>query len=158
MLSYDTAGLLAQASDTLKLNLRNYLNDLRLISDAVDIVDSPIVNYSVKVSIIVAPNFISLEVLQNVASAIRDELDTSNFQIDQPIVIADVTSAIINVPGVLSLVTLEFSNKSGNIDGVVYSNYSYDIETSTNRGVILAPQGGIFEVKYPNTDIVVVSV
>ena len=158
VLSYDTAGLLAQASDTLKLNLRNYLNDLRLISDAVDIVDSPIVNYSVKVSIIVAPNFISLEVLQNVASAIRDELDTSNFQIDQPIVIADVTSAIINVPGVLSLVTLEFSNKSGNIDGVVYSNYSYDIETSTNRGVILAPQGGIFEVKYPNTDIVVVSV
>lgn len=158
VLSYNSAGLLSQASDTLKLNLRSYLNDLRLISDAVDIVDSPIVNYSVKASIIVAPNYTSLEVLQSVSAAIRSELDTSNFQVDQPIVIADVTSAIINVPGVLSLVSLEFANKSGTIDDITYSNYSYDIEAATGRGVILAPQGGIFEIKYPATDVVVVSV
>jgi hypothetical protein len=158
VLGYDSNGSLATASDTLKLNLRNYLNDIRLISDAVDIVDSPIVNYAVKTSIIVAPNFISLEVLQNVSAAIRSELDTRNFQVDQPIIIADVTSAIINVPGVLSLVTLEFTGKSGLIDGVTYSDYSYDLDIATSRGVILAPQGGVFEVKYPTTDIVVVSV
>lgn len=158
VLSYDSVGLLAQASDTLKLNLRNYLNDLRLISDAVDVVDSPIVNYSVKASIVVAPNFISLEVLQAVATAIRDELSIANYQIDQPIVVADVTSVVINVPGVLSLVALEFSGISGTFDGVSYSEYSHDIQSATSRGVILAPQGGIFEIKYPNTDVVVVSV
>ena len=158
VLGFDLAGSLAPASDTLKINLRNYLNDLRLISDAVDIVDSPIVNYSVKASIIIAPNFISLEVLQSVAAAIRSELNVRLLQIDQPIVIADVTSAIINTSGVLSLVSLEFAGKSGAIDGSVYSDYAYDLEAATNRGVLVAPQGGIFEIKYPTTDVVVVSV
>ena len=158
VLGYNSAGTLTRASDTLKLNLRNYLNDLRLISDAVDVVDSPIVNYSVKASVIIAPNYISLEVLQNVASAIVTELDTRNYQIDQPLVIADITSAIINVPGVLSLVTLEFANLSGVIIDKTYSDYAYDIDMATSRGIIIAPPGGVFEVRYPSTDIVVVSV
>lgn len=157
ILGFDSSGALSKASDTLKLNLRNYLNGLRLISDAVDIVDSPIVNVSVKVGIIVSPNSISLEVLQSAAQAIRDELNITNFQIDQPIVIADVISAIINTPGVLSLVNLEFSNKSGNVSDTIYSNFQYDIENATTRGIIIPPPGGIFEVKYPNSDIVVVS-
>jgi hypothetical protein len=158
VLSYDTNNHLTRASDTLKLNIQNYLNDLRLISDAIDIVDSPVVNYSIKCSVIISPNYISLEVLQNVFAAISAEVNTVNFQIDQPLVIADLTNAIINVPGVLSLVTLEISNLSGEIDDREYSSYSYDIEAATNRGIIVAPPGGIFEMKYPSTDIVVVSV
>ena len=117
-----------------------------------------IVNYSVKASVIIAPNHISLEVLQSVASAIRAELNVKLMQVDQPIVIADVTSAIINISGVLSLVSLEFANKSGAVDGSIYSDYAYDLETATNRGVLIAPQGGVFEIKYPITDVVVISV
>ena len=158
VLSYDANGRLTRASDALKLNLRNYINGLRLISDAIDVVDSPIVNYTVKASIIVSPNYISLEVLQRVAAAIRSELNISSFQIDQPIIIADVTSAIINVPGVLSLVSLEFSNVSGQVDDTVYSSYSYNFEFATSRGIIIPPRGGIFEIKFPTTDVVAVSV
>jgi len=157
VLGYDTAGRLSRASDSLKLNLRNYLNELRLISDAVDIVDSPIVNYTVKASVIIAPSYISLEVLQSVSQAIRNQLNIGLFQVDQPIIIADVTSAIINTPGVLSLVSLEFTNKSGTIDDSVYSNYTYDMENATSRGIILPPQGGIFEIRYPANDVVVTS-
>lgn len=157
ILGFDSAGRLTRASDTLKLNLRNYLNGLRLISDAVDIVDSPIVNVSVRASVIVAPSAISIEVLQAVATAIRNELNVAEFQIDQPIIIADVVSAIINTPGVLSLVNLEFSNRSGNVGDTVYSDYQYDIELATTRGIIIPPPGGIFEVRYPTSDVVVAS-
>jgi len=158
ILGYNASGNLARASDTLKINLRNYLNDLRLISDAIDIVDSPIVNYAVRASVIVAPNFISLEVLQNTAQAIRNELDISTFQPDQPIVIADVTSAIINTPGVLSLVSLEFIGRSGTVDDTSYSSFAYDMSLATSRGIIVPPPGGIFEILYPTQDVVVVSV
>ncbi len=158
ILGYNASGNLARASDTLKINLRNYLNDLRLISDAIDIVDSPIVNYAVRASVIVAPNFISLEVLQNTAQAIRNELDVSTFQPDQPIVIADVTSAIINTPGVLSLVSLEFIGRSGTVDDTSYSGFAYDMSLATSRGIIIPPPGGIFEILYPTQDVVVVSV
>jgi len=157
ILGLDANGKLAQASDTLKLNIRNYLNDMRLISDAIDVVDSPIVNYRIKASIVVAPRFISLEVIQNVVQAIKNEMQTPNFQIDQPIVIANLQYAIINVSGVLSLVSLEITNVSGTNGGNSYSDYVYDIEAATSRGIVIAPQGGIFEIKYPDSDIIVVS-
>jgi hypothetical protein len=157
ILGFDSSGSLTKASDTLKMNLRNYLNGLRLISDAVDIVDSPIVNVSVRASIIVSPNSISIEVLQSAAQAIRDELNISDFQVDQPIIIADIISAVINTPGVLSLVNLEFYNMSGNNGDTVYSSFQYDIENATTRGIIIPPPGGIFEVKYPTSDVVVIS-
>ena len=155
---YNSSGNLTRASDSLKLNLRNYLNDLRLISDAIDIVDSPIVNYAVRASVIVSPNFISLEVLQGTAQAIRDELDITNFQPDQPIVIADVTSAIINTPGVLSLVSLEFINRAGTVEDSTYSSFAYDMSLASSRGIIVPPPGGIFEILFPTQDVVVVSV
>jgi hypothetical protein len=158
ILGYNSGGNLARTSDTLKINLRNYLNDLRLISDAIDIVDSPIVNYAVRASIIVSPSFISLEVLQNTSQAIRNELNVSTFQIDQPIVIADVTSAIINTPGVLSLVSLEFIGRSGTVDDTSYSSFAYDMSLASSRGIIIPPPGGIFEILYPTQDVVVVSV
>lgn len=158
ILGYNSSGNLARTSDTLKINLRNYLNDLRLISDAIDIVDSPIVNYAVKASIIVSPSFISLEVLQNTSQAIRNELNVSTFQIDQPIVIADVTSAIINIPGVLSLVSLEFIGRSGTVNDTSYSSFAHDMSLATSRGIIIPPPGGIFELLYPTQDVVVISV
>lgn len=157
ILGLDSSGKLSRASDTLKLNLRNYLNSLRLISDAVDIVDSPIVNVAVKASVVISPNSISIEVLQSVAEAIRNELNINDYQVDQPIIIADVVSAIINTPGVLSLVNLEFLNRSGNVGDSIYSSYQYDIELATTRGIIIPPAGGIFEIKYPNSDVVVAS-
>jgi hypothetical protein len=157
ILGFDSSGNLTKASDTLKINLRNYLNGLRLISDAVDIVDSPIVNVSVTASIIVSPNSISIEVLQSAAQAIRDELNVSDFQVDQPIIIADIISAVINTPGVLSLVDLDFYNMSGNNGDTVYSSFQYDIANATTRGIIIPPPGGIFEVKYPTSDVVVIS-
>jgi Co/Zn/Cd efflux system component len=115
------------------------------------------VNVSVRASIIVSPNSISIEVLQSAAQAIRDELNISDFQVDQPIIIADIISAVINTPGVLSLVNLEFYNMSGNNGDTVYSSFQYDIENATTRGIIIPPPGGIFEVKYPTSDVVVIS-
>jgi len=157
ILGLDANGKLSQASDTLKMNIRNYLNDMRLISDAIDIVDSPIINFRIKVSIVIKPGAVSIEVIQNVIQSIKNELQTPNFQIDQPLIIADLQYAIINTPGVLSLINLEITNVSGNSSGNEYSNYVYDIDAATSRGIVIAPQGGIFELKYPDSDIIVIS-
>lgn len=157
ILGLDSNGKLAQASDTLKMNIRNYLNDMRLISDAIDIVDSPIINFRIKASIVIAPRAVSIEVIQNVIQSIKNELQTPNFQIDQPLIIADLQYAIINTPGVLSLINLEITNVSGNSSGNEYSDYVYDIDAATSRGIVIAPQGGIFELKYPDSDIIVIS-
>jgi hypothetical protein len=155
VLSKDNSGRLIVSPDTLKQNLRTYINEYRLISDAIDIVDAAIVNYTISISIIPAPDVNVADVIKNVISSVQTLLDTRKIQIDQPIIIADIMSTIINVPGVLSLTRLEFFSLNGTHDGREYSNVFFDIQSNIIKGLIVGPPGSIFELKYPNFDIVV---
>ena len=47
----DSDGHLAAASDTLKLNLRNYLNEFRLISESIHVKDASVINFGIEFTI-----------------------------------------------------------------------------------------------------------
>ena len=150
----DNNGYLITATDTLKKNLRTYLNEFRLVSDAIDILDAKIINFRVKFSIIVSPNANKPLVLQNVINDLANILRVDNFQIDQPILISDIQSVIINNTGVLSLVDLKIENVSVAAQGRSYSVNSMNVNQSTVRGAVYGPPGSIFELKYPSYDII----
>ena len=87
---------LSIAPDTLKKNLSIYLNEFRLISDAMDILDAQVINFGVKYGIIVAGNVNKIQVVQNINNQISNILDNRFFQIGQPIIIDDITNIFIN--------------------------------------------------------------
>ena len=155
VLSRDSNGKLMLSPDTLKKNLQTYINEYRLISDAIDVVDAMVVNYSISLTIIPSPDTNPPDVVKAVIFSLQTLLETRKFQIDQPIVIADVMSSVINVPGVLSLTKLEFSNITGNHDGREYSNNFFDMQSNITKGLVVGPPGSIFELRFPNFDIVV---
>jgi len=47
-----------------------------------------------------------------------------------------------------------FENKNGIINDRVYSNTFYNVEESETKGLLIPPEGSIFEVKFPFIDIV----
>jgi len=150
----DANGHLTTATDTLKKNLRTYLNEFRLINDAIDILDGRVINFRVRFSIIVNPNANKPLVLQNVINSLVGIMTVNNFQIDQPILISDIQSAIINSASVLSLVDLKIENVAASAQGRTYSVNSMNVGQSTVRGAVYGPPGSIFELKYPNYDII----
>jgi len=150
----DVNGHLTTATDTLKKNLRTYLNEFRLINDAIDILDGRVINFRVRFSIIVNPNANKPLVLQNVINSLVGIMTVNNFQIDQPILISDIQSAIINSASVLSLVDLKIENVAASAQGRTYSVNSMNVGQSTVRGAVYGPPGSIFELKYPNYDII----
>jgi hypothetical protein len=152
--SKDSNGFLTICPDTLKKNLRVYLNEFRLISDAIDILDARIINFRVKFSIFVNPNSNKSTTLQLVISRLIDLLDVKKFQIDQPILLSDMQNVIINTPGVLTLVDLKVENLAGQILDRTYSNVSHNITQYTKRGVIYGQPGSIFELRYPQQDVI----
>jgi len=152
--SRDSNGYLTVATDTLKKNLKVYLNEFRLISDAIDILDARVINFRVRFSIFVNPNSNKSATLQSVISRISNLMNIRNFQIDQPILISDIQNVIINTPGVLTLVDLKIENLNGTIQEREYSNISHNVKQSTRRGVVYGPPGSIFEMKYPQNDII----
>lgn len=155
VLSRNSDGKLMQSPDTLKQNLKMFLSEYRLISDAIDVVDARIVNYTLQVTIVPSPNSVPLNVTRDVLGALTGVTALSKFQIDQAIVISDIVNAVISVPGVLSITSLEIQSISGDVDGRTYAGSYFDVAANTNRGLIIPPPGAIFEIRFPNYDIVV---
>ena len=156
VISRDRNGELIESPDTLKENLASYINQFRLISDAIDILDAPVINVGVNYTVAIEKNYNYNQVLRQINAEISRYMNIKNFQIDQPINKTDLLNLIVNVEGVLSMLSLEIIPKnSGNSTGsLTYSSFIFNPRENTDRGMVFPSPGGIFEVKYPQTDIV----
>ena len=153
VLSRNSDGKLIFASDTLKENISSFLENYRLITDAIDIVDGRIVNIGVEYAITVSSKFNPDIVLQSVNITIQEYMDIKNFQIDMPLYLSEIQNLILNTEGVVSLLRLDITSKEGIIGANSYTESAYDPRRYKNRGILYPPPGGIFEVKFPNDDI-----
>jgi hypothetical protein len=90
------------------------------------------------------------EILTNCINSLKEYFDISKRKINQPIIISEIESTLLQVPGVKSVNKVEIINKTG--EG--YSPFGYDIE-GAYRNKILYPSldPSIFEIRYPDQDI-----
>ena len=152
VLSYNSNGNLTTASTTLKNNLKTYINQYRMIGDTISIKDAFIINIACDFEIITLPNYNSNEVIFRCISSLQNYFSIDNWQINQPIIIRDITVLLDNIEGVQTVNKVNIINKAGTTSG--YSQYAYDIAGATQKNIIYPSlDPSIFELKYPNTDI-----
>ena len=84
-LGYDANGNLTQLNTATKNNLKTYLNDYRLITDAVNILDGYIINIGVNFEITTFSNYNKREVVLNCIQSITNYFNIYNRKINQPI-------------------------------------------------------------------------
>lgn len=140
--------------DTLKQNLVKYLNPYRMISDAIDVLDARIINLTLQFEIVADPSLNKSTVLQNVLTKLQPIFDIKNYHIDQPLIISETINTIFSVPGIIAVDRVQFDNVVGTVNNRIYSDSTFDVGSNTIRNIILPPPGGIFEVRYPEVDIV----
>jgi hypothetical protein len=152
ILSQNTINDLVVADPALKENLRVFLAEYRMLTDAIRIKDAFIINIGINFDVILLPNFNVQTVLNACIQAVKDYFDIDKWQINQPILINNVRNVIDQVDGVQTVKKLEFVNKVGESDG--YSELAYDIKGATINEVLYPSlDPSIFELKYPDTDI-----
>jgi hypothetical protein len=152
ILTFDNTGKLTTASSTLKQNLQTYLSQHRVIGDSISIKDGFIVNIGIEFEIVVLPEYNNNRVLTNCIRAIQNQFNINRWQINQPILLKDLSILLDSIVGVQTVKNVQIVNKVGVSLG--YSQYAYDIEGATINNVVypsLDPM--IFEVKNPNSDI-----
>ena len=150
VLSYDVNGKLQNAPASLKNNLKTYLSQYMMISDALDIKDAFIVNIEVKYEVLTLPNYAAREVLTRCTEELKTYFKTANRNINQPINLSAVSTLLDKVKGVQTVKSIKVSNKAGGN----YSQFAYDTEGATKDGVVYPSYDPcIFEVKYPDLDI-----
>ena len=153
VLSTDLDGNLTTASKSLKRNLRNYINQYRMIGDTINIKDGFVVNIGVNFEIVTLPNYNNNQVLTNCITSLQNFFETSRWQINQPIILRNLSVILDNITGVQTVNNITISNKAGTQSG--YSQYAYDVSGALQNGTIFPSiDPMIFEVKYPNTDII----
>jgi hypothetical protein len=154
IISRDANNNLITSPDSLKTNLRKYLNPYRMISDAVDILDARVVDLQFSFDVMIDPSLNRTIVLQNALTKLQTYFDIGNFHIDMPIVLSDLNNVLFQIPGIMSINQIQFTNVVGLVNNLQYSTVTFDVNSNTRSGLMFPPAGGIFEVKYPQFDII----
>ena len=153
ILAYNSNKQLIPASSTLKNNLITYLNQYRMITDAINIKDAFYINIGINFDITVQSGYNNNDVVTNCITVLQNYFNIERWQINQPIILSEINSNLLQINGVQSVVKVEIINKQ-DTTGITYSEYGYDITGATkNNSIYPSLDPSIFEVRYPNTDI-----
>ena len=152
VLGYDNNQKLTQLNQAVKQNLKTYLGEYRMMTDAVNLIDGFIVNIGLDFEVICYSNYNKREVVTRCLSELQNYFNIDNWTFNKPINISEIELILANVDGVMSVPSVIIKNLCG-ADGN-YSPNRYNIEQAT-KGKIVYPSLDpcIFEVKYPNKDI-----
>lgn len=154
IISRDNNQRLIMSPDSLKVNLRKYLNSYRMISDAIDILDAQVVNLQLKFTVVIDPTLNRTSVLSVVLAKLQKQFEVRKMYIDQPIIISDVMNTIYSTQGIVAVDSVEFMNVAGVVSNRIYSDVVHDVKSNTKRQMLFPPTGGIFEIRYPDVDII----
>ena len=149
-LAYDNNGNFIQATPNLHNNLKTYLSQYIMLTDAINLKDAFVVNIGVNFDIIVRPNYSGRDVLLSCTNMLKDYFSNSKWNINQPINLSSIYTLLDQEKGVQTVQKVEIVNNAGGN----YSQYAYDIKGATKSNIVYPSYDPmIFEVKYLDTDI-----
>ena len=150
LLAYNTSGQFVESNQALKENIRTYISQYRMLTDAINCKTAFIINLAVDFEIITRPNFNSNEVILACIAKLKTLLSNERMQINGPIDISSLMTSLDKVNGVQSVVDFDFTNKVGG----VYSSNIYNVKSAIKNNILYPSLDPcIFEIKYPNDDI-----
>ena len=161
-LGYNNSKKLVGLNQAVKENIKTYLSQYRMMTDAVQLKDAWVCNISVDFAIYTKRGFNKNEVLLGCVDRLKTYFQIDKWQINQPIVLADIASQLLSTEGVATVVKpfenstelIQVSNRFGIIGELSYSDNIYDVASATFNSVVYPSMDpAIFEIKYPDADI-----
>ena len=152
VLAYNSNKNLEQigTNQALKENLKTYLNEYRMLTDGVNLLDGFVINIGVDFEIRVYGGYNKREVLVRCIDEITNYFNIDNWTFNMAINISELELLISGIEGVQSVPKCDIINKCLG----QYSQYSYNI-TEATKGKMVYPSldPSVFELKYPAKDI-----
>ena len=151
VLSENTDGNLIISNDTLKSNLKTWLNQYKMINDTVDILNAKIANIGIEFKALAFSGVNKYDLLNEAVTVLRNVFDKT-FYIGEPLLITDVYQTLKSVPDLMDVIDVDIVVKNG----AEYADSPISIEEvlSADGRYVIPPPDTIFEIKFPNSDIV----
>ena len=155
VLGYNSNKHLSIVNDAVKENLKIYLSRFRTITDAVNIKNAYVINFGINYKILTQPNYNQDEVLLKASNRIEEYFDIDRWQINQPIMLGDLSYEIAQVEGVASVTNITINNDNTYKVSEGYSGNAFDTAGATENSIVYPSlDPSIFELKYPGRDII----
>lgn len=152
LLGYDANKNLTQINQATLQNLITYLENYKILTDRINIIDGYIINIGVQFKITVFKGFNKFEVLNACVQSVKNFFNIDNWSFNQPINLSQINFEIMQNEGVQSV--SEISIKNLTIDDGNYSPIAYNMSIATQNNIIYPPKDpAVFEVKFPDSDI-----
>lgn len=162
VLGYDGSKKLTQLNVGVKENLKTYLSQYRIVTDAINIKNAWIINIGVKFSFISRRGYNKEEVTLRCIERVKEFFNVDKWQINQPIIIQELAYQLSLVDGVGAIVPPTQDNPK-NMPVLIYNKFDstagysgniYDINYATKDGIVYPSlDPSIFELRFPNSDI-----
>ena len=150
LLAYDINGNLTNINRAVKENIKTYLNEYKILTDGVNLLDGFIINIGIDFEIICYPNYNKSEILINCINELKDYFSIDNMTFNQTINLGEVELLLANIEGVSSVPSLKVVNKCGGN----YAPHSYNIDAATKDKIVYPSlDPSVFEIKFPDQDI-----
>jgi hypothetical protein len=151
IISENEFGKLIKTNNTIKKNLKTWLNSYRMVNDTVDILDPYIINVGITFVVKTLSTADKTKVMTECLSALKNRYSKEAFFIGEHITISDLYATLKDVDDVLDVIKVKLVNKSGGN----YSPIMFDINKnlSPDGDMLLCPKNAIFEFKFFETDI-----
>jgi len=150
LLGYDVNGNLTNINRAIKENIKTYLNEYKILTDDVNLIDGFVINIGIDFEIICYPNYNKSEILIKCINELRDYFSIDNMTFNQTINLSEVELLLANVEGVSSVPMMTITNKCGGN----YAPHSYNIDAATKSKIVYPSlDPSVFEIKFPDTDI-----
>ena len=153
VLTRDSNGKFQKPNSIIKNNLKSYLSRFKMINDSIDILDANIINIKINYKIISFPDVDKFSALETSKRDLTNYFENRrSYEIGESFLITDVFAVLKNSPLVLDVVEVDVVTKTGQL--YADSNFDTDYGKSADGRRIMCPIDSVFEVKFPNTDIV----
>ena len=150
----NSAGQLTSPNGVIINNIESYIRQFKSFSDTIKFSAGRIINIGVEFIIVPSPDANFTEALMDTILLLQRLFSISNTNFNDTIVLSEITSLIQSQKSVLSVPDFKIVNRIGTLGGRSYSNASYNIGANTSSGILSFGQQDVWELKYPNFDIV----
>jgi hypothetical protein len=152
LLGYDVNKNLTQINPATLQNLITYIQNYKILTDKINIIDGYIINIAVEFKITVFKGFNKSDVLNNCIQSIKSFFEIDKWSFNQPINLSQINFEIMQNEGVQSVSDIVIKNLT--IDDGNYSPVAYNISIATQNNIVYPSKDpSIFEVKFPDSDI-----
>lgn len=158
LLSYDEKGNLTNiVSNTLKQNILNYLAEYRMINDYIDIVSGEVIDFELKLDVLLDKNQNQTEVIREIITAVREYFSIDKRKMGDPLFIGELMKEVNNVSGVVNVIEVRVFNKVGGEYSSSQVAQAYKDpatkEILQKDMAIYMKSNQIFQIRFPNKDI-----